>query len=230
MKGVVTRKAGVVAGLLCVAGLALWPRDETPQSSRARLASATPPEPRAQAVSPHGTAAALPDLTRTVAAKDRRSTDVLLAGLAEAEKLKAALEEKWPPSSAPAPVSATESKRHPAAKPPRLRRADASAMERRFRAMPADTAWLRAGKGAVATERARLGLSGIQLESAECRRDACRFELLLTGARAETRRTRLGGMSRTLATEKSVVHTMFEPSGAVRTVVYLGRTGSLTLG
>mgnify|MGYP003428972433 FL=1 len=230
MKDVVIRKAGVVAGLLCVAGLALWPRDEPPQSSRARSAAPTLAEPRGQGVEPHGTSAALPDPTRSATDRDRRSTDVLLAGLAEAEKLKAALEDKWPPFTAPAPVSLTEAKRRPAANPPRLRRADASAMEQRFRAMPADTGWLRAGKRAVATERSRLGLNGIQLESAECRRDACRFELLLTGARAETRRTRLGGQSRTLATEKSVVHTMFEPSGAVRTVVYLGRTGPLNLG
>ena len=109
MKDVVIRKAGVVAGLLCVAGLALWPRDEPPQSSRARSAAPTLAEPRGQGVEPHGTSAALPDPTRSATDRDRRSTDVLLAGLAEAEKLKAALADKWPPFTAPAPVSLTAS-------------------------------------------------------------------------------------------------------------------------
>ncbi len=228
MKGAVMRKAWVVAGLLCIAGFALWPRHEPPQPGRTNPVTPAPAEPRRPVATPQGTAAEVPAAARSASAANRRATGVLFAGLTEAETLKAALELKWPSTAEASPVP--EAKRRAAPKAPRLRRADAAAMERRFRAMPADAAWLRAGKGAVATERARLGLSGIQLERAECRRDACRFELLLTGARAETRRTRLGGKSRTLATEKSVVHTTFEPSGAVRTVVFLGRSGPLTLG
>ncbi len=44
---------------------------------------------------------------------------------------------------APVPLPVPEAKRRAAPKAPRLRRADAAAMERRFRAMPADAAWLR---------------------------------------------------------------------------------------
>lgn len=103
-------------------------------------------------------------------------------------------------------------------------------MERKFRGMPADAAWERQSKSVVQAQRARLGRVGLQLANAECRQDACRFEVVLTGTRAERRRQRFGGQPRTLATEQSAVHTTFEPSGAVRSIIYLGRKGPLSLG
>lgn len=220
MKAPALRRAFIVAVLLAaVAGLWL------------RLSPRGAPVPigPASAATPDGVA---PPATRgrsergdPAAAIAPKAASLLESGRSNTTEIIAALQDHWSP--APRPDAPSARQRPPA---PRLRRVSAETVERRFKTMAADVVWTRASAAEIAKQRARLSRLGIGLERAECRVDACRFELLLTGARAETRRRRLGGESRTLASGSSVVQTVFEPSGSVRTIVFLTREGRPYIG
>lgn len=224
MSGFPVRRVAALALALPLAFLALW-RGPSPAPSPVQNATAAPAAVRPPQGAP---AAASPAATRAdvEAPVDPRAAAVLTRGIAEAEKLTAAMADKW----APAPSPGRPASRPPAPRAPRLGKVELAAVERKFRAMPSDPEWIRSASRAVGAQRGRLARAGIELASAECRREACRFELVLSGVRAETRRTRLSGESRTLGSGGSVVHTLFEPSGRVRNVIYLTRDGRPFLG
>lgn len=223
MRGFPVRRVAALALALPLAFLALW-RGPSPAPSPARSAPAAPVAARP----PQGAPAAASSGATKVdveAPVDPRAAAVLTRGIAEAEKLTAAMADKWVPAPSPGRPAPRQAPRAP-----RLGKVELAAVERKFRAMPSDPEWIRSASRAVGAQRGRLGRAGIELASAECRREACRFELVLSGVRAETRRTRLSGESRTLGSGGSVVHTSFEPSGRVRNVIYLTRDGRPFLG
>lgn len=224
MKGSPIRRGVALALALALACFAMW-RGPSPAPSPVRNAAAAPVAARP----PQGSLATAPPAVAGAdveAPVDPRAAAVLTRGIAEAEKLTAALADKW----VPAPGAGRPASRPPAPRAPRLGKVELAAVERKFRAMPSDPEWTRSAGRAVGAQRGRLARAGIELASAECRREACRFELVLSGVRAETRRTRLSGESRTLGSGGSVVHTSFEPSGRVRNVIYLTRDGRPFLG
>lgn len=211
--------AGVAA-----ACLAVWPVASHPAAPSPRAAEPSDVA-RGPGSSPDRAAPVAPAAAGELPA-DPRAAAVLAEGRAEADKLTALLAAKW----APAPLPPPPAPRLPAPRAPKLGKVDLAAVERKFRALPSDPEWTRRSVPTVVAQRARLARAGIDLSSAECRRDACRFELMLSGSRAETRRRRLSGQSRTLGSGTSVVHTSFEPSGKVRNVIYLTRDGRPFLG